>query len=113
MDPGKRDQRIAVYSDVGTTVDGVGQHQPSWSLVGSRWAEVRGASSKDLFNNDQVQSQGMFVVTVLADSLTRAIDPFSTYFIWRSRRLNPLPGVQPNYRDLEISFQCIEGVTGA
>lgn len=112
MDPGKRDERVAIYQDTGTTLDDAGQHIPAWSSVGSRWAEVKGRDGQALFRTDQSQSQTTHVVTVTADSLTRTIEPYSFYFLWRSRILRPLPGVQPFYRDLEISFECEEVVSG-
>lgn len=111
-DPGKRDQRVAIYQDTSTTADGVGQHQPSWSLVATYWASIEGHGSRNLWRAQQVQSTASHLVTFIADSVTRAIDPLTYKFVWRSKTLNPIPAMQENYRDLDISFACEEQVSG-
>lgn len=112
MTSGKRDERVAVYSDTGTTVDAVGQAAKTASLVGTFWAQVQRRSGLAFSRASQMQANSEYLVTFLANSLTRAIDPFNTYFTWRGVRLNPVSNSQPRYRDLEIEFECEEKVGG-
>ena len=112
MAAGDRDQRVAIYSDSGGTVNSVGQHVPSVSLVGTYWAQVSGSGGKDLMRAQQEQVNATHVVKMLADSTTRAIKPLRDYFSWRSKRLNIISAQQQGYRELEIEFVCEELVSG-
>lgn len=107
-DPGKRDQRVAIYSDVGSTVDGVGQIQSSESLVGTYWAEVIGEGGREVYYAMQIHAETKFVVKMLADSVTRAIKPITHRLVWRSRLLGILGVRQESYRDNELVFDCTE-----
>lgn len=107
-DAGKRDQRVAIYSDAGSTVDGVGQLQSSESLVGTYWAEVIGEGGREVYYGQQLHAETTHVVKMLADSVTRAIKPQTYRFVWRSRQLGILGVRQVNYRDNELVFDCTE-----
>jgi len=107
-DPGKRDQRVAIHSDAGSTVDSVGQHVPSESLVGTYWAEVIGEGGREVYYAQQIHAETKFVVKMLADTVTRAIKPNVHRLVWRSRTLGILGVRQENYRDNELVFDCTE-----
>lgn len=107
-----RDQRVAIVLDSGTTQDAVGQQPASTATIGTYFANVMDRSGITFSRGQQMQATSTHLVRVRADSLTRTIKPYTHYFTWRSRRLNPVAGVQPTYRDLEIEFECEEQVSG-
>lgn len=113
MTSGERDQRVAIVLDSGTTQDSVGQQTPSTATIGTYFAKVMDRSGITFSRAQQMQATSTHLVRVRADSLTRTIKPFTHYFTWNSRRLNPTPGTQAQgYRDLEIEFECEEQVSG-
>jgi len=107
MDPGKRDQRVAIYSDPGSSLNSVGQRIPSESLVGTYWAEVIGEGGRELYFARQVQLETDYVVKMVADSVTRAINPLTYRFVWRSLLLGIISVQQESYRDNTLSFNCM------
>lgn len=112
MTSGKRDQRVDVYVDSGTTLTNEGQHIEEWSLVGTRWTEVIGRGGNNFTRAVQMQATSTHLLRMRADSLTKPLVPHLTKFVWRGRRLNPTAGTQASYRDLEIEFECEEAVGG-
>ena len=113
MTSDERDQRVVIVLDSGTTQDSVGQQTPSTATVGTYFAKVMDRSGITLSRAQQMQATSTHLVRMRADSLTRTIEPYTHYFTWRGRRLNPTPGTQPQgYRDLEIEFECEELVSG-
>ena len=71
--PGRLDRRVELRRDTGATQGIYGEHEESWTLIGSRWAEINPGKGSERFAEESERATQAVTFTIRADELTRTL----------------------------------------
>lgn len=103
---GRRNKRITIERNVGTSRDASGHVVPSWQVLAKRWAAIEQLEGRELYNARQVQPDVTHKVTFLyADGTTPKMRVKHN-----TRTLEILSVINRNEEEVEHEAMCKESV---
>lgn len=108
MTPGKLDQRVT-FERSSRVPDGGGGGVDTWSLIGSRAANVHAVSGRERDMAQQAQAPRNYRITVRRDSFTASVTE-ADRLVWRGKVMNIRLIRDDGPRPMYLEFGCEAGV---
>ena len=73
--PGLLNRRVGLFRDEGLTQGIYGEHIEDWTLVGSRWSELKDGAGTEKFADESERASQSSIVNLPYDELTKTLGP--------------------------------------